>query len=68
VPSGRRRAENVISFLIGREMLLGMSGHFAPEAAVKQGRLTSKVTIFVSLDGLQSDTPRESASLGRVYS
>ena len=30
MPSGRRRAENVISFLIRREMLLGMSDRFAP--------------------------------------
>jgi hypothetical protein len=30
-----------------------------PEAAVKRGWPTSKVAIFASLDGLQSDTPRE---------
>ena len=34
MPSGRCRAENVISFLIRREMLLGMSDRFAPEAVM----------------------------------
>jgi len=43
-------------------------GYYAPEAAVKQERLTSKVAIFASLNGLLSGTPREPASLGRVYS
>jgi hypothetical protein len=45
-----------------------LPGYYVPEAAVKQGRLISKVAIFASLDGLLSDTPREPASLGRVYS
>jgi hypothetical protein len=38
-----------------------LPGYYVPEAAVKQGRLTSKVAIFASLDGLQSDTPTEPA-------
>jgi hypothetical protein len=45
-----------------------LPGYYVPEAAVKQGRLILKVAIFASLDGRQNDTPREPASLGRVYS
>jgi len=45
-----------------------LPGYYVAEAAAKQRLLTSKVVIFASLDGLQSDTPREPAPLGRVYS
>ena len=48
--------------------MCSLPGYYVPEAAVKQGRQTSKVAIFASLDGLQSDTPGEPASLGQVYS
>jgi hypothetical protein len=43
-------------------------GYYGPEAVVKQRRLTSKVAIFASPDGLQTGTPREPTRLGHIHS